>query len=804
VRVVVGVDGSGRTHRLARLAGTDPDRAVEWITAPVADAETLAARLGQAAAVGRLVVADDVHRLDDAALRVLTSAVRSGLDLLVSRRPAIGTAALAELDDALAHRGGDTEDLHPLDAAGLMALMATLTGRPPAVEDVERVLAATAGLPALAALIALAPPAPAVPPLAARVERRVALLPPGPAELVRLLAVGVAVPDDVLAEAARLPRGELPAALRILADEGLLAPGTEHLIPAVAEAVDHIAGPAGRRAVRERLAAALVAGGADPLLAAPLLRAARARGPAAAAVFVAAAEKIRLTAPSEALGWLDDADDAGGLGPERPGVPVRAIRAEAAALLGVTADVVPGSDSPVPERIRLQRVEAAVAAHQGRTDRCADLLAGSSDALDRLLAVPALVATGRRPQSPDPDPDPDPGSEPGPAPAALRRLAEAALAATDPLEAVPRFIDAAETAEADPPPAVLPDTPHALGALVAVCAGDTATAEHLLTGALTSGIGGPVAGDRHRLLLGWVRMRAGRYDTARAEVRRLDGVDLSGRDRLLLAALAAGLARRSGDIARLRQAWTSVEPVLARRAVDLLHVEVVEELAVAAARLRHPHRIAPVLDLLDRRLSGLGRPAAWQACLEWIRLQMGVASDDAEAVRRAADDLARIAAGGHRLDALRRAAGSWAAVTQAASSGAVDVDRIGDGVEALAAAELPWEGSRLAGQAAITAADAAVTRRLLERARELSASEPPRAERPGSAPDGAPPAAAAGLSEREVEVSRLVLEGRTHREIGAQLYLSPKTVEHHVARIRTKLGTTTRAEFLAALRDLLG
>jgi len=49
-----------------------------------------------------------------------------------------------------------------------------------------------------------------------------------------------------------------------------------------------------------------------------------------------------------------------------------------------------------------------------------------------------------------------------------------------------------------------------------------------------------------------------------------------------------------------------------------------------------------------------------------------------------------------------------------------------------------------------------------------------------------------------------VLAGGTHREIGARLFLSPKTVEHHVARIRTKLGATNRAEFVAALRTVLG
>ena len=59
----------------------------------------------------------------------------------------------------------------------------------------------------------------------------------------------------------------------------------------------------------------------------------------------------------------------------------------------------------------------------------------------------------------------------------------------------------------------------------------------------------------------------------------------------------------------------------------------------------------------------------------------------------------------------------------------------------------------------------------------------------------------AELSPREREVARAVLDGHTHREIGTRLYISAKTVEHHVARIRQKLGTTTRAELLAAIRE---
>jgi DNA-binding CsgD family transcriptional regulator len=69
--------------------------------------------------------------------------------------------------------------------------------------------------------------------------------------------------------------------------------------------------------------------------------------------------------------------------------------------------------------------------------------------------------------------------------------------------------------------------------------------------------------------------------------------------------------------------------------------------------------------------------------------------------------------------------------------------------------------------------------------------------------DARPDTSRGGLSDREVEVARLVLAGRTHREIGTQLFLSPKTVEHHVARIRAKLGATNRAELIATLRSLL-
>jgi two-component system, NarL family, response regulator NreC len=58
-----------------------------------------------------------------------------------------------------------------------------------------------------------------------------------------------------------------------------------------------------------------------------------------------------------------------------------------------------------------------------------------------------------------------------------------------------------------------------------------------------------------------------------------------------------------------------------------------------------------------------------------------------------------------------------------------------------------------------------------------------------------------GLSEREVEVLRLVALGHTNAEISDQLYLSVRTVESHRAHIQQKVGRTTRSELVAYARE---
>jgi len=124
-----------------------------------------------------------------------------------------------------------------------------------------------------------------------------------------------------------------------------------------------------------------------------------------------------------------------------------------------------------------------------------------------------------------------------------------------------------------------------------------------------------------------------------------------------------------------------------------------------------------------------------------------------------------------------------------------------------------------------SAADLPAAARLLAVADAYQAMTQPRAHRPAHTPDraadlvmaevaaghfdpecaravleaaGRPPARArdpwpVGLTEREVEVLRLLSRGLSNKQIAAALVISPRTVEHHVQHIYTKIEASTRA-----------
>jgi two-component system response regulator NreC len=69
------------------------------------------------------------------------------------------------------------------------------------------------------------------------------------------------------------------------------------------------------------------------------------------------------------------------------------------------------------------------------------------------------------------------------------------------------------------------------------------------------------------------------------------------------------------------------------------------------------------------------------------------------------------------------------------------------------------------------------------------------------AAERAPEAPHDGITEREVEVLRLIALGHTNAEIAKQLYLSVRTVESHRAHIQQKLRLTTRADLVRYALD---
>jgi ATP/maltotriose-dependent transcriptional regulator MalT len=207
--------------------------------------------------------------------------------------------------------------------------------------------------------------------------------------------------------------------------------------------------------------------------------------------------------------------------------------------------------------------------------------------------------------------------------------------------------------------------------------------------------------------------------------------------------------------------------------------------------------------LLTRRLDELGWLSLLAAPLLEQLVEVRLLEGHVDAAKAASSALERIAADGRRerVEALSTAARGRIALAESRDDAA---DLLLEAVNRFA--EL---GARL---------DAARTR--LELARALARSSPDVAidtarhartelEALGALRDAdaaaaflrslgargrSGPRATGLLSRRETEVLRLLADGLSNREIAERLFISPKTVEHHVSRAYAKLGVRTRAE----------
>ena len=372
---------------------------------------------------------------------------------------------------------------------------------------------------------------------------------------------------------------------------------------------------------------------------------------------------------------------------------------------------------------------------------------------------------------------------------------------------------------------LLPDSPAALAALIAMHCGELTIAESVLTRAITAQTGGRLMAARHRLLLAWICMVRGKTTSAReylAEAksgdragergpRRTTEVRLEPRDELFAIAIEVGLARRNNDLPALRQTWGHASEAVMRHPVDLFTLLPLGEFAVAAARLRDQGRLAPHLLEAQGLLDQLGDPPLWSTPLHWAQLHAALSAEQYAVAEEHSAALAVHAGHGRYCGVLAAAAECWLAVV----TGKVDPLKVEAAARGLQAVGLWWDGARLAGQAAIRTSDRKAMVRLLECARMLQGrpSRPAASMASATMTSGSIAATTRAeatsatmgtskLSEREREVASLVVAGLTYKQIGDRLFISAKTVEHHMARMRQRLGATSRSDLLAQLRAI--
>ncbi|MEV4055948.1 helix-turn-helix transcriptional regulator [Amycolatopsis sp. NPDC049688] len=596
---------------------------------------------------------------------------------------------------------------------------------------------------------------------------------------------------------ALLDRGpdELPAIVEGARATGLLAPD-DTLLPLAAAAVRDFGPPARRLTTVQRLVELQLANDLPVLDLARSLLGTGSSGTSAAAAFAAAAGEALPSDARLATRLFEAAAEAGDRSPA-----VTAGWARAAALSGDLDTALRLGDgmlgAPDAEtRAAGAEIAATVLAHRGELARSAELYhwAGRADA----FSATALLGTGDLEGARRLLDSPTPGAAPTLFAGAATRMARGIVDSVSACatETLSTLLGAAAMLEPALGGTLLPDSPAALAALVALHTGELALAESVLTRALDGRIGGDLLAVRHRLLLGWVAMTAGDLATAAEHRDAVAGLALEARDELFFATLELGLARRASDLVGLQRSWNRAYQASMRQQTDLFSLLPLGELAIAAARTGAFAKLSGQFERAHGLLARLGEPPLWTVSLVWHELHAAITLEDAEAAEAHLATLTTHAHCGRHPRALATAAQGWLAVL----GGTFDPDAISAAAAELHDLGLRWDAARLAGQAAIRTSDRKAMVQLLEAARQFQGTA---ARRDPGTTEPAGGAGLAALSERELEVARLVVDGLTYKQAGSKLFISGKTVEHHMARIRGKLGAADRRELLATLRELL-
>ncbi|WP_460774514.1 helix-turn-helix transcriptional regulator [Microbacterium sp. GXF7504] len=342
----------------------------------------------------------------------------------------------------------------------------------------------------------------------------------------------------------------------------------------------------------------------------------------------------------------------------------------------------------------------------------------------------------------------------------------------------------------------VPELPAVIATIAAIDAGELEVASSTLLHALRGGHGGQWARPRLLLWSAWVALLRQRPGEAKARLGHVQSlpVQLSGRNRLLRDAVLISLVRRYGDNSALPDLWRRCRDDVIRVQPDLYSLHPFGEFIMASSLVGDTGHLEPALRSCIALLERLDNPPAWSTPTLWAGLQMEMLRARPQALAPYARAL--VAASPHsRVAAAMSTAGRvWTDVL----AGSVDADRVEHAAQSLTNVGRAWDGARLASHAAAHTADRRVIARLLALARQLH----PQQEH-DETPQTQPRRGTTVLTAREAEVAALVVQGKTYVEIGEAIYISPRTAEHHIARIRRRLGATSRSDLIGKLRAIL-
>nr|WP_267887147.1 isoniazid response ATPase/transcriptional regulator IniR [Mycobacteroides immunogenum] len=484
--------------------------------------------------------------------------------------------------------------------------------------------------------------------------------------------------------------------------------------------------------------------------------------------------------------------------------PIRAPLAESLARTGDLAAAAAQADEALNstdpgQRAAAVRVAAAIACHNGDSGQAAALyswLGTDMDGLTALSAAPVFVGAGQLENGRKCLAD-NGGTPPTTSATALRNAALGVIASVQGHGQESLSLLGQAVTQQPFISTFAPDSTVGIAALTMLHGGDTARARSILTDTIRADRPQDVFGVRHRLLAAWIAMLSGDLTTATQWLPEPE-VELSRRDRLFTESLRTGIARRHGDSGALRLHWQASMDALSAYSIDLYALLPVGELWVAAARLRALDVMAHHVDRAFAILTQLGDPIAWSAPLRWAGVHAAILTNSPENLAPHGQALAAAAASSHYARTLATAGRTWLRVL----ANQVDGPEVDGAARLLADAGLGWDATRLASQAALHANDPKVAAAMLALARDLRAPSAT-TDNESAAPATAHSPASTRLSDREREVAELLLRGLPYRDIGAQLFISAKTVEHHVARIRRRLGAESRSDMFSMLRAIL-